>query len=67
MPDNILKFEFQTIPNKELESITQSVYSNFGGVREFLTSEMISLKELDIRNALIELGWTPPKEDPNAS
>ena len=35
--------------------------SEFNGIRETIMREIIDLKELSIREALIKLGWTPPK------
>lgn len=55
------KYEVETLVKDD--SILQSVYSDFEGVRERMFSEILDLREKSTREALIELGWMPPKTE----
>lgn len=42
--------------------IQQDIISDMNGVRERMWTNLVKLQEQGIREALIDLGWTPPPE-----
>ena len=44
------------------DRIIQELYSKQEGVEQRLTQWICDTREKAVRDALIELGWTPPKE-----
>lgn len=53
--------EYQ-INNKELYLKTSSE-NNIGEARTILSEKIVKLEDEAIRNYLIQLGWTPPKDN----
>lgn len=48
------------------EQIEQDLHYGFGnGDRQLISQKILNLSEQGIREALIALGWTPPKEQKN--
>jgi hypothetical protein len=45
--------------------IEQNMYATMQGYREILCRQIVNTKEAEIRQALIEMGWTPPEEPDN--
>lgn len=42
-------------------TIVQDITSEFDGARELILRRVIHTREQHVRDALIALGWTPPK------
>ena len=60
MKDNILKVSIDTnIAPDGL--ITQKIYQEFNNQKELFISKIINIQEKQFREALIKLGWIPPK------
>jgi hypothetical protein len=55
----VKKVEIKTFFNKEI--IQSDIIFDDGELIKTTSSEIIKLKEQGIKDALIELGWTPPK------
>jgi hypothetical protein len=57
--------EIKVVTNFNADIIEQyidsDIYEKYGAA--FLAREIINLRERGVREALIELGWTPPKEE----
>lgn len=60
MADTI-QFRVSTTTNPDEGTILQVTESVFEGRWERLAAELCVLKDQQIREALIKLGWTPPK------
>lgn len=50
--------------NADLIEQSVSGFEQYGA--SFLAKEIIKLRDEGVRTALIELGWTPPKDDTDA-
>ena len=57
--EDINSIRLKTFYNKE--EIRQQVLSNNNGVETVILEQLINLKDQHIREALINLGWIPPK------
>lgn len=56
-----IRFRVSTTTNPDEDTITQITESLFEGHWERLATDLYILKDQQIREALIKLGWTPPK------
>lgn len=56
-----IRFRVSTTTNPDEDTILQVTESLFDGHWERLANELCVLKDQHIREALIKLGWTPPK------
>lgn len=56
-----MRFRVSTTTNPDEDTITQITESLFEGRWERLATDLCILKDQQIREALIKLGWTPPK------
>lgn len=54
-------FTVVTTPHPD-GTIEQSIYSNIARRREEILRQVIFTQDQQVRDALIALGWTPPKE-----
>lgn len=59
--NKVLRYEVNTFIDKVNNLIIQESYFNHNGIREQIIRKVFNLMDEGIRNALIELGWTPPK------
>lgn len=55
-------FEVITIPLED-GRITQEMIEIANDVRRTVDYQLIDTRDVQVRKALIELGWTPPKEN----
>ena len=64
MNDNQLKISLESRLDSELQELTITTYSenHLGQKVRMFHAELYELKDQALRNALIELGWTPPKD-----
>lgn len=61
MKPELLRWEFQPTVNHETGDITlTTLMPNMNGVMSVISREVLHTKERAFREALIELGWTPP-------
>jgi len=56
-----IRFRVSTTTNPDEDTILQVTETLFNGHWERLSNELCVLKDQQIREALIKLGWTPPK------
>lgn len=59
--DYALRFVVNTTPDLLNDTIHQEVFSEFNGIRQLLLRQVVDTEEAQFREALIRLGWTPPK------
>lgn len=64
MEEHKISIEVETLVDRELQEITQTTYMQHVLSRKMraMNTYVTSLQEDGIKNALIELGWTPPKD-----
>lgn len=55
-------FEVQTCWRED-GIIYQELFDVIGGAKSRIQTEILNTKEAQVREALIALGWTPPKEN----
>ena len=58
-----MRVEVETKFNKEIIEQNTVIKDHSGKTVEKLATEIVFLREQGIREALIALGWTPPKEE----
>ena len=44
--------------------IVQEVFSERDGIRETIQCQVIDIRDQQVKDALVSLGWTPPEEPP---
>ena len=58
-----MKLVLTTRTDPETESILQELTREMDGQVERVTSWVVKTRDFAVRNALISMGWKPPKED----
>lgn len=57
-----MKLRIETLVSKQHNKIIQIFYmDDVEGIARDMTTQIMDLREEQLRKALIELGWTPPK------
>lgn len=59
-----MKIEVVTRFNADLIEVSEYHTYDLDDLRQRVTTQIIKLKDKQVREALIALGWTPPPEKP---
>ena len=59
-----VSYRVETTPDEETGIITQDVIFDWHGVEQQIMRKVLHTQESQWREALISLGWTPPKSSP---
>jgi hypothetical protein len=59
-----LRYTVQTLAEPDTGRIHQTLYAEYEDFKEEIYHVVMETREQGVREALIRLGWTPPKDKP---